>query len=73
MYKHKIKDLATTAAVGAAMLSPAAFAGGGSGSVDVSSVVSAIEGAAVPIAAIGAATLIVLVGIKVYKWIRRAM
>lgn len=72
MYKSKTKNLATTAAVGAAMLSPAAFAGGGSG-VDVTAVVSAIEGAAVPIAAIGAATLIVLVGIKVYKWIRRAM
>lgn len=41
--------------------------------VDVSSVVTEIEGAAAPIAAIGAAVLIVLVGIKVYKWVRRAL
>lgn len=49
---------------------PAAATGGG---VDVSGVVSAIEGAAAPIALIGGAVLIVLVGIKVYKWVRRAM
>lgn len=56
----------------AAMFAPAAFAGGGGG-VDVSGVVTAIEGAAAPIAAIGGAVLLVLVGIKVYKWVRRAM
>ncbi len=36
-------------------------------------VTDAIEGAAVPIAAIGAAVLILLVGLKVYKWVRRAL
>jgi lysozyme family protein len=41
--------------------------------VDVSGVVSAIEAAAAPIASIGAAVLLILVGIKVYKWVRRAM
>lgn len=41
--------------------------------VDVSGVTSAIEGAAAPIAAIGGAVLLILVGIKVYKWVRRAM
>ena len=41
--------------------------------VDVTSVVSEIQGAAAPIAAIGGAVLIVLVGIKVYKWVRRAL
>lgn len=41
--------------------------------VDVSAVVTEIQGAAAPIASIGAAVLIVLVGIKVYKWVRRAM
>jgi len=41
--------------------------------VDVSAVVTEIQGAAAPIAAIGAAVLIVMVGIKVYKWVRRAM
>ncbi|TBX04549.1 methyltransferase, partial [Xanthomonas citri pv. aurantifolii] len=32
-----------------------------------------IQGAAAPIAAIGGAVLTVMVGIKVYKWVRRAM
>ena len=41
--------------------------------VDVSSVVTEISGASAPIAAIGAAVLVVMVGIKVYKWVRRAM
>lgn len=54
----------------ASLALPAAATGGG---VDVSGVVSAIEGAAAPIALIGGAVLIVLVGIKVYKWVRRAM
>lgn len=49
-----------------------AFAGGG-GAVDVSAVVTAIEGAAAPIGLIGVAVLGVLVAIKVYKWVRRAM
>ena len=43
------------------------------GGVDVSGVVSAIEAANTPIGAIGAAVLLVLVAIKVYKWVRRAM
>ena len=40
---------------------------------DVSAVVTEIEGAAAPIAAIGGAVLLVIVGIKVFKWVRRAM
>lgn len=52
--------------------SGAAMASGGGG-VDVSGVVSAIESAAAPIASIGGAVLLILVGIKVYKWVRRAM
>lgn len=40
---------------------------------DVTSVVTEIEGAAAPIAAIGAAVLLVMVGIKIFKWVRRAM
>lgn len=50
---------------------PAAATGGGG--VDVGGVVTAIEGAAGPIALIGGAVLLVLVGIKIYKWVRRAM
>jgi hypothetical protein len=41
--------------------------------VDVTAVVTEITGAATPIAAIGSAVLVVMVGIKVYKWVRRAM
>lgn len=40
---------------------------------DVTGVLAEIGGAAVPIAAIGAAVLLVMVGIKVFKWVRRAM
>lgn len=61
------------AAVGtAAVASTPAFASGGTG-VDVGGVVSAINAALGPIGQIGAAVLLVLVGIKVYKWVRRAM
>ena len=55
-----------------AAFSPMAFASGG-GSVDVSGVVSAIGAAVGPIGLIGGAVLLVLVAIKVYKWVRRAM
>lgn len=55
--------------VGAAALVPAlAFA-----APDVTGVVTEIGGAAAPIAAIGSAVLLVMVGIKVFKWVRRAM
>lgn len=65
--------VAAVAAVGTAALASApAFASGGGG-VDVGDVVSSIQGAAGPIAAIGGAVLTILVGIKVYKWVRRAM
>lgn len=40
---------------------------------NVEAVVTEISGAATPIAAIGAAVLLVMVGIKVFKWVRRAM
>lgn len=68
-FRSKLAALAT--ALSFAVLAPAAFAGGGG--IDVSSVTTAINGAAAPIAAIGAAVLVVLVGVKVYKWIRRAL
>ncbi|MCW1977684.1 major capsid protein [Xanthomonas campestris] len=67
------KKTAALAAVGtAATVSAPAFAAGGGG-VDVGDVVAAINAAAGPIAAIGGAVLTVMVGIKVYKWVRRAM
>ncbi len=40
---------------------------------DVSGVVTEIGLTAAPIAAIGAAVLLVFVGIKTFKWVRRAM
>lgn len=48
-------------------------AAGGGGGVDVSGVVSQINGAIAPIGLIGAAVLLVLVAVKTYKWVRRAM
>lgn len=74
MFKALKGKGAALAAVGTVALASApAFASGGGGGVDVGNVVSAIQGAAAPIAAIGGAVLTVLVGIKVYKWVRRAM
>lgn len=68
---QKSKLVAPVAGVGLASATGLALAGGGG--VDVSAVVTAIGGAAAPIASIGAAVLLILVGIKVYKWVRRAM
>lgn len=55
---------------GAALL---AYVNSAMAAVDVTAVVTEIEGAVVPIGLIGAAVLVVMVGIKVYKWVRRAM
>ena len=65
------QKLAAGLAAGTALVATNAAATGTG--VDVSAVVTEIQGAAAPIAAIGAAVLIVMVGIKVYKWVRRAM
>lgn len=73
MHHLKSKFAAGVAGVTAALSAPFAFASGGGGGVDVGGVVSAIEGASTPIAQIGGAVLLVMVGIKVYKWVRRAM
>lgn len=67
--KIKSKTAALVAVPGAALVASPAFAQG----VDVSGVTDAIGAAAAPIASIGGAVLLVLVGIKVYKWVRRAM
>lgn len=69
----KSKFVAPAAGVGLASATGLALAGGGGGGVDVSAVVTAIGSAAAPIASIGAAVLLILVGIKIYKWVRRAM
>jgi hypothetical protein len=41
--------------------------------VDVAAVVTDIGAQAAPIAAVGAAVLLVFVGIKAFKWVRRAL
>lgn len=41
--------------------------------VDVTSVVTDIGAQAASVASIGAAVLLLLVGIKAFKWVRRAM
>ncbi len=52
---------------GAALVTSPVFA-----AVDVTEAVTEIKGAAGPIALIGGASLVVIIGIKVYKWVRRA-
>ncbi|ASY88963.1 hypothetical protein MOU_17827 [Xanthomonas citri pv. malvacearum str. GSPB1386] len=71
LFNNKAAAVAAAAAAAATVSAPAFAAGGGG--VDVGDVVTAIQGAAGPIAAIGGAVLTVMVGIKVYKWVRRAM
>lgn len=41
--------------------------------IDVSGVVTEITGAAAPVALIGGGVLVLMIGIKVYKWVRAAM
>jgi hypothetical protein len=41
--------------------------------VDVTAVTTDIAAQAAPVAAIGAAILLIFVGIKAFKWVRRAM
>jgi hypothetical protein len=56
-----------------ALLAMLAFIGNANAAVDVTSTVSEITGALAPIGLIGAAVLGVLVAVKIYKWVRRAM
>ena len=65
--------LGSVVLLGSTALTTGLASASGGGAVDVSDVVTAIGGAAAPIAAIGGAVLTILVGIKVYKWVRRAM
>lgn len=51
------------------LLAPAAFAL----PIDVDDVVTDIGAQAAPVALIGGAVLLLLVGIKAFKWVRRAM
>lgn len=54
-------------------LGSAIAAGLSQAAIDVTSVTSAIGDAGTAAATVGAAVLVMVVGIKVYKWIRGAM
>jgi hypothetical protein len=58
------------AAVGAVALGVASQA---NAAVDVTAVKTAIDDTLTPIGLLGGAVLLVIVGVKTYKWIRRAM
>lgn len=58
---------------GSAVISGLLAAGLSQAAVDVTSVTSAIGDAGTAAATVGAAVLVMVVGIKVYKWIRGAM
>jgi hypothetical protein len=58
---------------GSAVISGLLAAGLSQAAVDVTSVTTAIADAGTAAATVGAAVLVMVVGIKVYKWIRGAM
>lgn len=57
----------------AAGVGSAAVAGVSQAAVDVTAITGAISDAGTAAATVGAAVLVMVVGIKVYKWIRGAM
>lgn len=71
MLKRKFQRLAVIAAsLGLAAVGSAHATATG---VDVTDTVATIAAQATPIASIGAAVLAIVVGIKAFKWVRRAM
>ena len=61
------------AKTGAAIVLGVASASSANAAVDVSAVVTEIQGAAAPVALIGAAVLLIFVGVKAFQWVRRAL
>jgi hypothetical protein len=61
------------AALSAGLAASAGAMAQSTGAIDVTSVVSTIGAQLTPIASIGGAVLGVIVAIKAYKWVRRAM
>lgn len=68
-FNLQTRRLAQAATAGALVLASQAHAA----AIDVSSVVSDVEAQASPIAMIGGAVLILFVGIKAFKWVRKAL
>ena len=58
--------------IAAAGLVAAAATGAANAAIDTT-VTSAITGAGTDVATLGAAVLVVMVGIKVFKWVRQAL
>lgn len=70
MINHRIaRSIFAGLALGTVLTPMAAMAA----APDVTAVVTGINDAITPITAIGGAVLLVLVAVKVYKWVRRAM
>lgn len=46
---------------------------GAQAAIDVTDVVAEVSGSAAPVALIGTAVLLLFVGIKAFKWVRRAL
>lgn len=72
MKSFSIRSIATASAASVAALFAGSALATGTG-VDVSGVVSAVDGAIGPIGAVGTAVLAVLAGILVFRLIRRVM
>lgn len=67
--KFQLKSAALLSLVLASLVASPAFAQ----AIDVGDAVTAIGAALVPIGLLGGAVLLVVVAIKTYKWVRRAM
>ena len=68
-FNMQTRRIAQAAAAGSLVLASQAQAA----AIDVADVVADIAAQAAPIAAIGSAVLILFVGIKAFKWVRKAL
>lgn len=68
-FNLQVRRVGQIAAAGALAVASQAHAA----AVDVTAVVADIGAQAAPVAAIGAAVLVLMVGIKAFKWVRKAM
>ncbi|MBC3878784.1 hypothetical protein H8K38_13300 [Undibacterium sp. FT79W] len=67
---NKLRRFGAVIAVGLMAAGSASAAGTG---IDTSAVTSALTDAGAAVAVVGAATLVVVVGTKVFKWVARAL
>lgn len=70
---NAVRSCNSPAAKMAAGLSALAFAGSSMAAIDVTSVTTALTDAGTAVATVGAAVLVVIVGVAAYKYIRRAL